>query len=124
VPALEEEARVDPKTGLFNARHFAAELREELGRAKRFRRPMAVVMSDLDLLREINNSYGHLAGDAVLRGVAEIFQKQLRDYDIPARFGGEERRSRSPNASAAPSRPRSSRLRPRASRFARRSLPG
>jgi len=90
VPALEEEARVDPKTGLFNARHFAAELGEELARATRFRRPMAVVMADLDLLREINNSYGHLAGDAVLRGVADIFQTQLRDYDIPARFGGEE----------------------------------
>jgi diguanylate cyclase (GGDEF)-like protein/putative nucleotidyltransferase with HDIG domain len=90
VPALEEEARVDPKTGLFNARHFTTELREELARAERFRRPMAVVMADLDLLREINNTYGHLAGDAVLRGVADIFRQQLRDYDVPARFGGEE----------------------------------
>ena len=90
VPALEEEARVDPKTGLFNARHFAAELREELARATRFQRPMSVVMADLDLLRDINNSYGHLAGDAVLRGIADIFRTQLRDYDVPARFGGEE----------------------------------
>ena len=90
VPALEEEARVDPKTGLFNARHFAAELREELARAQRFRRPMAVIMADLDLLRDINNTYGHLAGDAVLRGIADIFHQELRDYDIPARFGGEE----------------------------------
>jgi len=90
VPALEEEARVDPKTGLFNARHFASELREELARAQRFRRPMAVIMADLDLLRDINNSYGHLAGDAVLRGIADIFHQELRDYDIPARFGGEE----------------------------------
>jgi diguanylate cyclase (GGDEF)-like protein len=47
-------------------------------------------MADLDLLRDINNSYGHLAGDAVLKGIAEIFRKQLRHYDIPARFGGEE----------------------------------
>ena len=90
VPALEEEARVDPKTGLFNARHFAGELREELARAVRFERPMSIIMADLDLLRDINNSYGHLAGDAVLKGIAEIFRKQLRDYDIPARFGGEE----------------------------------
>jgi diguanylate cyclase (GGDEF)-like protein/putative nucleotidyltransferase with HDIG domain len=90
VPALEEEARVDPKTGLFNARHFANELREELGRAQRFDRHMAVVMADLDLLRDINNSYGHLAGDAVLRGIADVFRRELRDYDIPARFGGEE----------------------------------
>jgi diguanylate cyclase (GGDEF)-like protein/putative nucleotidyltransferase with HDIG domain len=90
VPALQEEARVDPKTGLFNARHFAAELREELARAARFERPMSVIMADLDLLRDINNSYGHLAGDAVLKGIADIFRTQLRPYDVPARFGGEE----------------------------------
>ena len=90
VPALEEEARVDAKTGLFNARHFAAELREELARAERFDRPMSVIMADLDLLRDINNAYGHLAGDAVLRGIADTFRAALRDYDVPARFGGEE----------------------------------
>ncbi len=90
VPALQEEARVDPKTGLFNARHFAVELREELARAARFERPMSVIMADLDLLRDINNSYGHLAGDAVLKGIADIFRVQLRPYDVPARFGGEE----------------------------------
>ncbi len=90
VPALEEEARVDSKTGLFNARHFAAELRDELARAERFDRPMSVIMVDLDLLREINNTYGHLAGDAVLRGIAETFRGVLRDYDVPSRFGGEE----------------------------------
>ena len=90
VPALEEEARIDPKTGLFNARHFAASLSEELGRAVRFERPMSLIMADLDLLRDINNTYGHLAGDAVLRGIAQIFRAQLRHYDVPARFGGEE----------------------------------
>ena len=90
VPALQEEARVDPKTGLFNARHFAAELGDELTRAERFQRPMTVIMADLDLLRDINNAYGHLAGDAVLKGVADIFRMQLREYDVPARFGGEE----------------------------------
>jgi diguanylate cyclase (GGDEF)-like protein/putative nucleotidyltransferase with HDIG domain len=90
VPALQEEARVDPKTNLFNARHFAATLREELARAARFERPMSIIMADLDLLRDINNSYGHLAGDAVLKGISEIFRKQLRHYDVPARFGGEE----------------------------------
>src|SRR4051812_26462115 len=90
VPALQEEARVDPKTGLFNARYFAGELREELVRASRMDRPMSIIMADLDLLRDINNSYGHLAGDAVLKGIAEVFRKQLRHYDVPARFGGEE----------------------------------
>ena len=90
IPQLQAEARVDPKTGLFNARHFASVMQEELGRAQRFQRPMSLIMADLDLLRDINNTYGHLAGDAVLRGIAEVFRQQLRHYDVPARFGGEE----------------------------------
>jgi diguanylate cyclase (GGDEF)-like protein/putative nucleotidyltransferase with HDIG domain len=90
VPQLQAEARVDPKTGLFNARHFAAALAEEIQRAQRFERPMSLIMADLDLLRDINNSYGHLAGDAVLKGIADVFRAQLRHYDVPARFGGEE----------------------------------
>jgi diguanylate cyclase (GGDEF)-like protein/putative nucleotidyltransferase with HDIG domain len=90
VPALQAEARVDPKTGLFNARHFANALSEELQRSERLERPLSLIMADLDLLRDINNSYGHLAGDAVLKGIAEIFRSQLRHYDVPARFGGEE----------------------------------
>jgi diguanylate cyclase (GGDEF)-like protein/putative nucleotidyltransferase with HDIG domain len=90
VPLLQEAARIDAKTGLFNARHFSALLREELVRAERFQRPASLIMADLDLLRDINNSYGHLAGDSVLAGIAEVFQTELRDYDVPARFGGEE----------------------------------
>ncbi len=90
VPALQMEARVDPKTGLFNARHFASALTDELTRAQRFNRPLSLMMADLDLLRDINNTYGHLAGDAVLRGIADVFREELRHYDIPARFGGEE----------------------------------
>src|SRR6201999_3613699 len=65
-------------------------MQEELGRAQRFQRPMSLIMADLDLLRDINNPYGHLAGDAVLRGIAEVFRQQLRHYDVPSRFGGEE----------------------------------
>jgi diguanylate cyclase (GGDEF)-like protein/putative nucleotidyltransferase with HDIG domain len=90
VPQLEAEARVDPKTGLFNARHFGVALADEIARAERFERPFALIMADLDLLRDINNSYGHLAGDAVLKGIAEVFRTHLRHYDVPARFGGEE----------------------------------
>ena len=90
VPVLLEQARVDPKTGLFNARHFAEALNDELMRAERFRRPLSVLMADLDLLRDINNTYGHLAGDVVLTGIADIFRAELRTYDVPARFGGEE----------------------------------
>ena len=90
VPRLQEEARVDPKTGLFNARHFGRAFGDELARSVRYGHPLSVLMVDLDLLREINNTYGHLAGDAVLCGVADVFRSQLRHYDIAARFGGEE----------------------------------
>jgi diguanylate cyclase (GGDEF)-like protein len=90
VPQLWAEARTDAKTGLFNSRHFGLELAAEVRRASRFRRPASVLMADLDLLREVNNSHGHLAGDAVLRGVAEVLRHELREYDTAARFGGEE----------------------------------
>ncbi|HLJ67356.1 MAG TPA: bifunctional diguanylate cyclase/phosphodiesterase, partial [Chloroflexota bacterium] len=90
VPRLKREAETDAKTGLYNARHFAALFAAELERAHRFDRPLAVIMADLDHLREINNTYGHLAGDTVLTGVAGIIQATVRDYDIAARFGGEE----------------------------------
>ena len=90
VPMLEEEARVDAKTGLFNARHFTTALEGEFARAQRFVRPLAMMMADLDLLREVNNTYGHLAGDAVLQAVAQVLRDETRDYDVPARFGGEE----------------------------------
>jgi diguanylate cyclase (GGDEF)-like protein len=90
IPGLEEEARVDSKTGLFNTRHLTTVLDDELDRAARFQRPLSLLMIDLDLLREINNSYGHLAGDAVLQGIAAVFRRELRHCDVPARFGGEE----------------------------------
>jgi diguanylate cyclase (GGDEF)-like protein len=90
LPELQEEARVDAKTSLFNARHFMEALNEELTRARRFNRPLSVIVGDLDLLRNVNNTYGHLAGDAVLAGVADIIRSHVRPYDVAARFGGEE----------------------------------
>ena len=70
LPQLREEARMDSKTGLANARHFMETLKEELTRARRFSRPLSVIVADLDLLRNVNNTYGHLAGDAVLAGIS------------------------------------------------------
>lgn len=90
VPELKHRAESDPKTGLWNDRYFVQALEQELSRSMRFDRPLTVVLADLDYLREINNKYGHLAGDAVLIGVAEILRTYFRDYDIVARFGGEE----------------------------------
>ncbi len=90
IPLLEHQATRDSKTGLFNARHFELALERELERAKLARTPLTVLLADLDLLREINNTHGHLAGDAVLRGVGDLLREQLRSQDVPARFGGEE----------------------------------
>lgn len=90
VPALERKTEKDSKTGLYNAEYFQNAMEKEIERANRFNRPLTVVMADLDLLRNINNTYGHLAGDQVLIGVANILQKHVRDFDVVSRFGGEE----------------------------------
>lgn len=90
IPSLKRQTEIDLKTGLYNAKYFATSFEKELERAKRFNRPLTVVLGDLDLLRNINNTYGHLAGDVVLVGIAAILQKSFRDYDLVARFGGEE----------------------------------
>jgi diguanylate cyclase (GGDEF)-like protein len=62
----------------------------EVARAERMRTPFSILMIDLDHLRDINNEYGHLAGDVVIRGIADVFREELRRYDVPARFGGDE----------------------------------
>lgn len=77
VPALERKTEKDPKTGLYNAEYFQNAMDKEVERANRFDRPLTVVMADLDLLRNINNTYGHLAGDQVLIGVANILKDSV-----------------------------------------------
>jgi diguanylate cyclase (GGDEF)-like protein/putative nucleotidyltransferase with HDIG domain len=117
VPALERKSEVDPKTGLFNAKYFVKSLEAELSRANRFDRPMTVVMADLDLLRNINNTYGHLAGDEVLIGVANIFKENVREYDIVSRFGGEEYAILMPETRAAEAFPRIEAIREKIAAF-------
>jgi diguanylate cyclase (GGDEF)-like protein len=90
IPLLKQEAQTDAKTGLLNARYFAKQFEAELERARRFDRPLALIVADLDLLRDINNTYGHLAGDVVLSGIGQTIRTSIRDYDIAGRFGGEE----------------------------------
>jgi len=90
IPKLKEAAQTDGKTGLYNAEHFTTLFAGELQRSKRFNRPLALIMADLDLLRNINNTYGHLAGDLVLAGIGELIRKTIREYDVAGRFGGEE----------------------------------
>jgi diguanylate cyclase (GGDEF)-like protein len=90
VPNLRAQALRDHKTGLLNARGIDERANEELARARRFGRPLSLLMIDIDNLRSINNRYGHLAGDAVLVAVADSFNASMRDYDLCARFGGDE----------------------------------
>jgi diguanylate cyclase (GGDEF)-like protein len=90
IPALVEATRVEPKTGLYNVRHFQAALAQELGRAARFNRPLSLLLVDVDHLRRVNNTRGHLAGDRALRLVAEALRTATREYDVLARFGGDE----------------------------------
>jgi diguanylate cyclase (GGDEF)-like protein/putative nucleotidyltransferase with HDIG domain len=90
IPALERKTETDQKTGLFNHGYFITQLKNELQRANRYDRPLSIIMADLDYLRNINNTFGHLAGDEVLKGIAGILQETVREYDVVARFGGEE----------------------------------
>lgn len=86
----EEEAITDALTGLSNHRRFRQILAKEVERAKRFDRPLSVVMLDLDDFKEINDSHGHLTGDRVLREVGRVLMSESREVDEPARYGGEE----------------------------------
>ncbi len=90
VPQLRELAQADVKTGLMNAKEFEHAVDMEVARAERMRTPFGILMVDLDHLRRINNEHGHLAGDVVIRGIADVFREELRRYDVPARFGGDE----------------------------------
>jgi len=87
---LLNEARADAKTGLLNAATWEREAAAEVGRAVRTHSPLAVALLDLDRFKRINDTYGHLAGDEVLRAIARLMTSVLREYDVPGRFGGEE----------------------------------
>jgi diguanylate cyclase (GGDEF)-like protein len=83
-------AAIDPVSGIFNRRYFHIRLEEELHRSRRHETPVALLMLDLDDFKEVNDSLGHLAGDVVLKDVAEILKHSIRVFDVCARFGGEE----------------------------------
>ena len=85
-----KDARADSKTGLLNAATWEHESAAEVARAVRTRTPLAVVMVDIDRFKTINDMYGHLLGDQVLKEIARTLTGMLRDYDRAGRFGGEE----------------------------------
>ena len=87
---MQQHAMRDPITDLPNYRQFQTRLRAELARAARHERPLALLVIDLDGFKSINDVYGHLVGDEVLRGIGARLSTSLRESDIPARYAGDE----------------------------------
>ena len=87
---LLQDSRADSKTGLLNAATWEREATAEVARAVRTRTPLAIALLDIDRFKGINDTYGHLTGDEVLKEIAHTLMTLLRDYDLAGRFGGEE----------------------------------
>jgi diguanylate cyclase (GGDEF)-like protein len=87
---LYEQAITDGMTKLYLHRYFKQRLFDEIKRAARFKRNLAIVMIDVDHFKKFNDSYGHQLGDEVLRRVAVIMRRAVRTHDLPVRYGGEE----------------------------------
>jgi diguanylate cyclase (GGDEF)-like protein len=90
VERVKQLAYLDGLTGIFNRRFFELRIIEEMDRARRFQSGMAVLMVDIDQFKRLNDEFGHLLGDEVLRQVSSIFHQQLRKIDVVCRYGGEE----------------------------------
>jgi diguanylate cyclase (GGDEF)-like protein len=87
---VSEQAVTDELTGLSNSRHFRELMEKEAARAERFGHDLSLIMVDIDNFKEINDTYGHLQGDRMLRMVGRVLQLESRGVDEPARYGGEE----------------------------------
>jgi diguanylate cyclase (GGDEF)-like protein len=87
---LREQVIRDPLTNLFNRRYFDETLERELARASREKYPLCIVMMDIDHFKKVNDTYGHEAGDTVLKTLGELVTRQCRQGDFVCRFGGEE----------------------------------
>ena len=87
---MERQASYDPLTGLHNRRSFEERLPGEFERAKRYHRPLALLMLDVDDFKRVNDTYGHDWGDAVLKEVGRVLRERTRKSDVTARYGGEE----------------------------------
>lgn len=87
---LEEMARTDPLTGAFNRQGIEDAIKGGLLDWRRERKPLSLVMLDVDFFKPVNDTYGHAVGDRVLMGIVELVQKNIRSHDLFARWGGEE----------------------------------
>ena len=83
-------ATLDALTGLNNRRQFETRLKQETANAKRNKKPLCCIMLDIDYFKKVNDTWGHAAGDCVLKNVAKVVIQELREYDIASRYGGEE----------------------------------
>jgi diguanylate cyclase (GGDEF)-like protein len=83
-------ATIDGLTGLIVHRHFQSKIEEEFRRAKRYGKPLSIIMTDIDHFKKFNDTWGHQTGDLVLREVAKCVRSTIRDTDVAARYGGEE----------------------------------
>jgi diguanylate cyclase (GGDEF)-like protein len=81
---------IDGLTQVYNKRYFIETLEREIGRAHRYRRELSLIMFDIDHFKKINDTYGHLAGDHVLKQLASVIKARIRREDIMSRYGGEE----------------------------------
>jgi diguanylate cyclase (GGDEF)-like protein len=90
VERVKQLAYIDGLTGIFNRRFFEMRILEEIERARRYDTGMAVVMADIDQFKKLNDEFGHLLGDEVLRQASSLFHQQLRKIDVVCRYGGEE----------------------------------
>jgi diguanylate cyclase (GGDEF)-like protein len=87
---VQRQAVTDELTGLFNHRRFQEVMTQEVERARRYGQEMGLIMLDIDNFKRVNDTYGHLQGDMVLREVARVLRQSSREIDEPARYGGEE----------------------------------
>jgi len=87
---LEQQSHLDGLTGLWNRRYLDQRLESELNVARRYGRPLSLVLVDVDHFKRVNDDHGHLFGDIVLQGIAEGLRAYARRSDIVARYGGEE----------------------------------
>ena len=87
---LERLSLTDALTGLYNRRHLMGTLASEVQRSRRLRRSFTVLLADVDRFKQYNDTHGHLAGDAALVKIAEVFRQTTRAVDCVARYGGEE----------------------------------
>jgi diguanylate cyclase (GGDEF)-like protein len=90
VGQFQTAARTDPQTGLANSVFWHEMARKELARAERTKAPLGIVFLDLDHFKSVNDTYGHPAGDQVLKAIANALRRELRTDDLVGRFGGEE----------------------------------